>query len=116
MSRNFKNIFCFSNYLLREICIYAIMKAMALCWYERRYFMKKIIDILKELNPKNDYEKSDDFISDGLIDSMDMQDLFARFEEEYNIEFAGTDLTPQNFMNIASIKDLLERRGVNGDI
>lgn len=78
--------------------------------------MKKIIDILKEINPENDYEKSDDFISDGLIDSIDMQDLFARFEEEYDIEFAGTDLTPQNFMSIDAIRDLLERRGVKGDI
>lgn len=78
--------------------------------------MKKIIDILKQVNPKNDYEKSEDFISDGLIDSMDMQDLFARFEEEYNVEFAGTDLAPQNFMSIESIRDLLNRRGVTGDI
>ncbi|MBR3624381.1 MAG: acyl carrier protein [Selenomonadaceae bacterium] len=78
--------------------------------------MKKIIEILKELNPKNDYEKSEDFVSDGLIDSMDMQDLFARLEEEYNVEFAGTDLTPQNFTSIESIRDLLKRRGVEGDV
>ena len=78
--------------------------------------MKKIIEILKEMNPENDYEKSDDFISDGLIDSVDMQDLFARLEEEYGIEFAGTDLTPQNFSSIESIRDLLNRRGVSGDI
>lgn len=78
--------------------------------------MKKIIDILKEMNPKNDYANSDDFISDGLIDSMDMQDLFARLEEEYNVEFVGTDLTPQNFVSIESIKDLLERRGVNCEL
>ncbi|MBR3721976.1 MAG: acyl carrier protein [Selenomonadaceae bacterium] len=78
--------------------------------------MKKIIEILKELNPKNNYEGSEDFVSDGLIDSMDMQDLFARLEEEYNVEFAGTDLTPQNFTSVEAIRDLLKRRGVDGDV
>ncbi|MBP3722188.1 MAG: acyl carrier protein [Selenomonadaceae bacterium] len=78
--------------------------------------MKKIIDILKQVNPKNDYTGSEDFISDGLIDSMDMQDLYSLLEDEYKIELKGTDLAPQNFMSIESIRDLLSRRGVVGDI
>ncbi|MBR1729091.1 MAG: acyl carrier protein [Selenomonadaceae bacterium] len=69
--------------------------------------MKKIIDLLQELHPEFDYSKSDDFISDGLIDSIDMQELFAKIEEEYNVELAGTDLAPQNFRSIETIKELL---------
>ncbi|MBR1419922.1 MAG: acyl carrier protein [Selenomonadaceae bacterium] len=75
--------------------------------------MKKIIDILREVHPNENFEASDDFISDGLLDSFDLQDLFARLEEEYGIELAGTDLAPQNFQTIESIKDLLESRGVD---
>ena len=78
--------------------------------------MTKIIDILKKLNPENNYEASDDFISDGLIDSMDMQDLFALLEEEYHVELAGTDLIPQNFASIEAIRALLASHGVEGDI
>ena len=78
--------------------------------------MTKIIDVLKKLNPENNYEASDDFISDGLIDSMDMQDLFALLEEEYDVELAGTDLIPQNFASIEAIRDLLASHGVEGDI
>lgn len=75
--------------------------------------MKKIIDILHDIDPQKNFEASQDFIADALLDSVDLQDLFVRLEEEYNIELAGTDLAPQNFQNIETIKDLLESRGVD---
>ena len=74
--------------------------------------MKTIKDLLHQLHPEFDYENSDDFISDGLIDSIDMQELFALIEEEYNIELAGTDLAPQNFVSFESINELLAAHGV----
>ena len=75
--------------------------------------MKKLIDILHDIDPEKNFESSEDFIADGLLDSVDLQDLFARLEDEYGIELAGTDLAPQNFQNIATIKDLLESRGLD---
>ena len=69
--------------------------------------MTKIKNILQQLHPEFDYNKSEDFISDGLIDSIDMQELFAMIEKEYNIELAGTDLAPQNFRNLETIAELL---------
>lgn len=83
---------------------------------KERFKLTKIIDVLKKFNPKNDYENSDDFISDGLIDSIDMQELFALLEDEYGVELAGTDLIPQNFASIEAIRDLLASHGVEGDI
>ena len=77
--------------------------------------MKKIIDILNELHPDYNYRGSEDFISDGLLDSIDLQELFSMIEEEYNIELAGTDLAPQNFKNIEIIRDLLKSRGIEVD-
>ena len=78
--------------------------------------MKKIIEVLQQLNPDNDYTKSEDFISDGLIDSIDMQELFALLEEEYGVELAGTEMAPQNFSSIEAIRDLLESHGVKGNL
>ena len=74
--------------------------------------MEKILELLKQLHPEHDYEASDDFISDGYIDSIDLQELFAMLEDEFDIELAGTDLTPQNFRNLDSIRELLIDRGV----
>ena len=73
--------------------------------------MKTIKDLLHQLHPDFNYDSSDDFISDGLIDSIDMQELFAMIEEEYGIELAGTDLAPQNFRNIETIRELLAAHG-----
>ncbi len=77
--------------------------------------MKPILELLTELNPTNDYESSDDFIGDGLIDSADLQELFSMIEEEYGIRLAGTDMTPQNFRNLESIEELLADHGVEFD-
>ena len=78
--------------------------------------MKKILELLQELHEDEDFSQSDDFISDGLIDSVDLQHLTAKIEEEYGVHLAGTDLMPQNFSNVESIRDLLETYGVTGDI
>ena len=74
--------------------------------------MEKILEMLKTLHPEHNYEASDDFISDGLIDSIDLQELFAMLEEEFDVELAGTDLTPQNFRSLESIKELLADHGI----
>ena len=70
------------------------------------------MDLLKQLHPDFNYKASDDFIGDGLIDSIDIQELGAMIEEEYKIELAGTDLAPQNFVSIDSIFELLSDHGV----
>ena len=77
--------------------------------------MDKIREMLKQLHPEHDYEASDDFISDNLIDSIDLQELFAMIEDEFDIELAGTDLTPQNFRNLDSIRELLADHDVELD-
>ena len=78
--------------------------------------MKKIADILKELRADEDFSKSDNFVSDGLIDSADLQRLIALIEETYDIRLAGTDLMPQNFSSVESIRELLSNYGIKGDI
>lgn len=78
--------------------------------------MKKITELLHELHEDEDFSKSEDFISDGLIDSVDLQHLTAKIEDEYGVHLAGTDLMPQNFISVESIRELLENYGVTEDI
>ncbi|WP_294149194.1 acyl carrier protein [uncultured Selenomonas sp.] len=78
--------------------------------------MKTIMDLLKLTNSAADFEHSDDFISDGLLDSMDIQILASNIEDEYHVKLAGTDLMPMNFANVDAIRDLLQSHGVEGDI
>ena len=72
----------------------------------------KILEILQNLHPQFDYEKSDDFIKDGLIDSFDLARLIAELDRAYGIEIAGTDVLAENFRSLGSISDMLARYGV----
>lgn len=78
--------------------------------------MKTIMELLQATNKDADFAASDDFISDGLLDSMDVQMLAVAIEDEYGVHLAGTDLMPSNFTNIDAIRDMLQSHGVEGDI
>ena len=78
--------------------------------------MKTIMELLQATNSDADFAHSDDFISDGLLDSMDVQMLAVAMEDEYGITLAGTDLMPMNYTSVDAIRDLLRSRGVEGDI
>jgi len=78
--------------------------------------LKTIMELLQATNNDADFANSDDFISDGLLDSMDVQMLAVAIEDEYGVHLAGTDLMPSNFVNIDAIRDMLQSHGVEGDI
>ena len=78
--------------------------------------MKTIMELLQETNKDADFAASEDFVSDGLLDSMDVQMLAVAIEDEYGVHLAGTDLMPSNFVNIDAIRDMLKSHGVEGDI
>ena len=74
------------------------------------------MELLQATHKDADFAASDDFISDGLLDSMDVQMLAVAIEDEYGVHLAGTDLMPSNFVNIDAIRDMLQSHGVEGDI
>lgn len=74
------------------------------------------MELLHETNKTADFEHSDDFVSDDLLDSMDIQMLAIAMEDEYHIKIDGTDLMPMNYTSVDAIRDLLRSHGVEGDI
>ena len=73
--------------------------------------MKPLPDVLKEIRPEFDFTTSDDFISDGLLDSFDMVTLVAALDKNYGISIQGTDILPENFKNLQTIEALLRQCG-----
>ncbi|MBO6291998.1 MAG: acyl carrier protein [Selenomonas sp.] len=71
----------------------------------------KLLDILQDIHPQFDFEKSEDFFADGLIDSFDLTRLIAALEEAYDINIGGNELKAENFKNLEAIRALLERCG-----
>ncbi len=74
--------------------------------------MKKIEGILKSIRPEFDFAASEDFISDGTLDSLDVVTLIATLDETFAISIEGVDILPENLKNIEAIQKLLEKYGV----
>ena len=74
--------------------------------------MKTIEEILTEIRPEFDFSASEDFIGDGMLDSFDVVTLVSELEKTFSISIEGVDILPENFRNIAAIRNLLEKCGV----
>ena len=70
--------------------------------------MVDLLEILQELRPEHDFTDSEDFISDGLLDSFDIVTLVAELEERFSIYIDGEDVTPENFMNLKTMEQFLQ--------
>jgi acyl carrier protein len=72
----------------------------------------KLLEILQGIHPQFDYEASQDFLADGLIDSFDLTRLIAALEENFDISIGGEELSAENFKNLEALQSLLRRHGV----
>lgn len=68
---------------------------------------ERIMEILADLRPESDFESSEDFIEDGLLDSLDIVALMDSVEEEFGIVIPGTEIVSKHFTSIASIVELI---------
>ena len=70
---------------------------------------EKILEILRGIDETVDYETSDNFIGDGIIDSYQMVEIIDGLESEFDIEISGRDIVPENFANLDSIEAMLKK-------
>lgn len=75
--------------------------------------MDKILLILSEIRPEFDFNKSQNFITDGMLDSFDIITLVSELDETFNISIDGLDILPENFENPEAIKKLVIKNGGN---
>lgn len=71
--------------------------------------MKTIAQILNEIRPDADFSVSADFVKDSLLDSLDIIELVSALESAYSISIDGSDIIPENFINVESIERLAEK-------
>jgi acyl carrier protein len=67
----------------------------------------KILLILQETRPESDFDRSENFIADGLLDSFDMIVLIGELEEQFEISVDGTQIVPENFVSLEAIESLV---------
>lgn len=73
--------------------------------------MNKIYEMLAEIKPEEDFETSEDYIEEGLLDSFDLIALIDMLEEEYKISVDVLDIIPENFCNTEAIVALVKKSG-----
>ena len=74
--------------------------------------MNEVIQgMLAELRPEFDFNDSEDFVMDGLLDSFDIISLSNMLEEKYGITIDGLDIVPENFASVDAITALVRKSG-----
>lgn len=67
-----------------------------------------ILEALRAVNGDGDFENSQDFIEDGLLDSFEIVNLVSELEDIFELEIRGADIIPENFLNLDAITRLLQ--------
>lgn len=71
--------------------------------------MYDVEHILKEIKPELDFLTTNNFVVTGMLDSFDIILLVAAMEEKFGVRIEGVDIVPENFDNIESISNLLQK-------
>ena len=74
---------------------------------------RQILEILTGIRPEFDFSASQDFVTDGLLDSMDVVTLVSDLDKAFSICIDGVDILPENFRNLESIRHLLKKYGAS---
>lgn len=77
--------------------------------------MMKILDILKSVRPDSNFENSENFLADFLLDSFDIMEITAIIEDTFKIRIDIADILPDNYKDIPSIVSLIKQYGGNVD-
>lgn len=71
---------------------------------------EKIIEILTDLRPEFDFtQEGVNFIEEGMLDSFDLVALVTDLEQHFGVTIDGVDVVPENFENVETIKQLVNR-------
>lgn len=70
---------------------------------------EKILEILQDLRPELDFTESNDFIEDAYLDSFEMIGLVSALDKEFGISILGEDIIPENFANLESIINVVNK-------
>lgn len=73
--------------------------------------MKKIKEILEGIKPEVDFSQSEDFVEDGLLDSLELISLIEELESAFDIEIDPMEILPENFSSIQKIEETVIKCG-----
>lgn len=70
---------------------------------------EELMKILNELRPDVDFEKEEELIDEGILDSFDIVSLVGELNDHFDIEIQVEDLLPENFNSAKAMLELVSR-------
>ena len=63
----------------------------------------RILEMLSEIKPEQNFAESDNYVEDGILDSFDIIELITMLEDEFDISIDGMDILPEFFSNVSRL-------------
>lgn len=70
--------------------------------------MEELLEILEDLHPEIDFETTENLITDGILDSLDIVTLVSEISENFDIAVSAKYITPANFNSAQAIYQMIE--------
>ncbi|MCM1217682.1 MAG: phosphopantetheine-binding protein [Lachnospiraceae bacterium] len=71
--------------------------------------MERLLEILSNMHPDVDFEKQDNLVRGGILDSFDIVTLVTEITEEFEVTIRAKDLVPENFDSAKTIYALIQK-------
>lgn len=71
--------------------------------------METLLGILCDLHDDVDFEKSDNLIDDGILDSLDIVTLITEIDANFGVVIPPEEIVPENFNSAEAIMKLITR-------
>lgn len=70
--------------------------------------MNELLEVLRRVNPKIDYENETALISNKVIDSIDLTSILSELEDTFDIEIDMEYLIPENFDTVEAMWEMIQ--------
>ena len=71
--------------------------------------MEKLIEILEELVPGEEFEVRSNLVTDGVLDSFAILSLISEISYEMGVDIPVSDVVPENFDSVDAIMAVIEK-------
>ncbi len=71
--------------------------------------MRKLLDLLLEINDDVDFESETALVDESLIDSLDLTQIIAALSNAFGVRITTGDIEPENFNSAEAMLALVRR-------
>lgn len=71
--------------------------------------MEKLLEILEDLVPGEEFEGKTGLVEDGILDSFAILNLISEISDEFGVDIPVSEVVPENFDSVETILALIEK-------